>query len=140
MRIRETIKRVLNEGTKDKIIKLIKQTGIVTAARYVGGYDELKTLIGDYEIPTEMKIDVIYDFVSKNDDGVSLGDFNGPIFYKEDNDGYHQVEYLGLSRAAINIWGGYDFSVDKGEYGVYYENLPEKILEEIFEIAINDLI
>ena len=141
MRIRETIKRVLNEGIKDKMIKLIDETGVVSAARYVGGYDELKRLLGDYEIPYDMKIDVIQELVSQDEyEGINLFDFGGPIFYKEGSEGIHQIEYLGRSRAIINIWGGYEFSMDKGEYGVYYENLSEKALNDIFEIALEDLI
>jgi len=141
MKIRQTIKRVLNEGIKDKLIKLIDETGIVSAARYVGGYDELKRLLGDYEIPYDMKIDVIQELVSQDEyEGINLFDFGGPISYKEDSEGIHQIEYLGRSKAIINIWGGYEFSMDKGEYGVYYENLPEKALNDIFEIALEDLI
>jgi hypothetical protein len=59
-----------------------------------------------------------------------------PIHLEEEDDEIHQIEYLGTTRAIVQIWGGYEYESDKGEYGVYYENLPDDVIDEIFEIIM----
>jgi hypothetical protein len=129
------------KGINKTIIKLIDTEGIVNASDIVGGYDTLKELLGNYEIRTQLKIDTIKKFIdTKTDGGFHLGEFDEePIPYFENNDGYHQIEYLGPSRAIINVWGGYNGQTDKGEYGKRYEDLPEKSLDDIIEMIINHL-
>ena len=140
MNIKQTIKRVLNEGIKDKMIELIDDSGVVTAARFVGGYDELKKIVGDDEIPRGAKVQIIMKYIRDNDDGVSMFDFGGPIPYKEYDGEYHQIEYLGPSRAIINVYTGYNNETDGGEYGVSYEGLPDKSLEDIFEMIMEEIV
>lgn len=140
------MKYIINEeqlkGITKSIIKLIDAEGILKVIDIVGGYDTLKELLGDYDIPKQLKIDTIKDYIdTKTDGGIHLGELDEePIPYHEDNDGYHQIEYLGPSRAIINVWGGYNGQTDKGEYGVYYEKLPEKSLDDIIEMIINHLL
>lgn len=138
------MKYIINEeqlkGITKSIIKLIDDEGILKAIDVVGGFDTLKELLGDYDIPKQLKIDAIKGFVDNHGGGVHLGEIDEePIPYFENNDGYHQIEYLGLLKAVINVWGGYNFQTDKGEYGVYYEKLPEKSLDDIIEMIINHL-
>jgi hypothetical protein len=143
MRIRETIKRVLNEGIKDKMIKLIDETGVVTGARYVGGYDELKRLLGDYEIPKKLKIDAIKEVIdTKTDGGIHLGELDrAPIFYHIDyEDNIHQIEYLGSSVVVIMAWGGYKYQTEIADYDLPYEELTHKILDDIIEIIMEEIV
>ena len=142
MNLKENIRKVLQEGVKDKIIELIDDSGVITASRFVGGYKELKDIVGDDEIPRGVKVQIIMKYVRDNDDGVSMFDFvDGAIPYREDDNGYyHQIEYLGPSRAIINVYGGYDNEIDAGEYGVTYNGLPDKSLEDIFEIIMEKLV
>jgi hypothetical protein len=127
------------KGINKTIIKLIDTEGIVNAIDIVGGYDILKELLGDYEIRTQLKINTIKKFIdNQTGGGIHLGEIDEePIPYFENDDGYHQIEYLGPSRAIINVWGGYNGQTDKGEYGKRYEDLPEKSLDDIIEIIIN---
>ena len=121
------------------IIEMINKEGIVTASKFFSGYDNMKKLLGDYEIPKQLKIDTIKKFIdNKTDGGIHLGELDEePIPYFENQSGYHQIEYLGPSRAIINVWGGYDNSRDMGEYGVHYEELTNKSLDDIIEMIIN---
>ena len=137
---RQAINKTLNEGIKDKMIELIDDSGVVTAARFVGGYKELKEIVGDDEISRGVKVQIIMKYIRDNDDGVSLFEFGGPIPYREDDSEYHQIEYLGPSRAIINVYTGYNNETDAGEYGVSYEGLPDKSLEDIFEIIMEEII
>jgi hypothetical protein len=121
------------------IIEMINKEGIVTASKFFGGYDSMKKLLGDYEIPKQAKIDTIKKFIDDESGyGIHLGEIDEePIPYREDNNGYHQIEYLGYSKVIVNVWGGYKNQTDKGEYGVHYDNLPEKSLDDIIEMIIN---
>jgi hypothetical protein len=127
------------KGINKTIIKLIDTEGILNASDIVGGYDTLKELLGNYEIRTQLKIDTIKKFMSQRAaTGFHLGEYDEePIPYFENNDGYHQIEYLGPSKAIINVWGGYNGQTDLGEYGVSYGDLPEKSLDDIIEMLIN---
>lgn len=129
------------KGINKTIIKLIDAEGILKVIDIVGGYDTLKELLGDYEIPKQLKIDAIKGYIDNHTGGgIHLGELDeNPIPYFENDNGYHQIEYLGPSRAIINVWGGYNGLTDKGEYGVYYEKLPEKSLDDIIEMIINHL-
>jgi hypothetical protein len=77
----------LNNATKS-IIDLIDREGIITASKFVSGYNNLKELLGDYEIPDKVKIDTIKNYINnKTDGGVHLGELDEePIFYYKDND------------------------------------------------------
>jgi len=128
----------LNNASKS-IIELIDKEGIITASKFVSGYNNLKELLGDYEIPDKVKIDTIKNYINnKTDGGVHLGELDEePIFYYKDNDGYHNIEYLGYSNAIINVWGGHENSRDMGEYSVRYDKLTSKTLDDIIEMLIN---
>ena len=127
------------KGINKTIIKLIDTEGILKTIDVVGDYDTLKELLGDYEIPKQLKVDAIKGYIdNQTGGGIHLGEIDEePIPYFENDDGYHQIEYLGPSRAIINVWGGYNGQTDKGEYGKRYEDLPEKSLDDIIEIIIN---
>jgi hypothetical protein len=142
MNLQENIKKVLLESVKDKMIELIDDSGVITASRFIGGYKELKDIVGDDEISRGAKVQIIMKYIRDNDDGVSLFQVGGPIPYREDDNGYfHQIEYLGPSRAIINVYGGgYNNETDAGEYGVTYNGLPDKSLEDIFEIIMEELV
>lgn len=121
------------------LIELINKEGLTTASKFASGYDNLKTLLGDYEIPKDIKIATIREYIdTKTDGGVHLSELNeDPIPYHEDDNGYHQIEYLGYSNAIINVYGGYENQIDKGEYSVRYDKLTSKSLDDILDMIIN---
>jgi hypothetical protein len=126
-------------NTAKSIINLIDKEGIITASKFVSGYNNLKELLGDYEIPRQLKIDTIKNYIdTKTDFGIHLGELDEePIPYYEDSDGYHQIEFLGHSYVIVNVWGGYENSRDMGEYQLYYYKLTDKTLDDIIEMLIN---
>lgn len=126
-------------NVSETFVELINNVGIITASKIVSGYDNLKKLLGDYEIPDKLKIETIKEFIdTKTDGGIHLGELDeDPIPYHEDNDGYHQIEYLGYNNAIINVWGGYENQIDKGEYNVRYDKLTSKTLDDILEMIIS---
>ena len=135
MNLKNTIRKVLKENTQEKIQKLVDEIGVVKACKYFGGYDELKKLVGEDVISRGEKVHIIMDYIKKTY-VINMFDFGGPIPYGEDNNSYRQIEYLGPSKAIISVYGGYNRDTDAGEYGITYGGLPDKILDDIFEIII----
>jgi hypothetical protein len=130
-------------NTAKSIINLIDKEGIITASKFVSGYNNLKELLGDYEIPKQFKIDAIKEFVDNNalfGDGVHLGDIDEwPIPYREDSGGYYQIESLNSSGVGIMGWGGYKNQTEIADYDLPYEELTSKTLDDIIEMLINHL-
>ena len=128
----------INESFNKGVIDLINEKGLITAARFFGGYDTLVKLLDDYEIPKELLIKEIKDFMGDYT-LISFSEFSyEPIPYKEVKDEYHEIIELGLNGVLIDVWGGYKFETLKGEYRVPYEELTYKTIVDIFEI-ISDI-
>jgi len=139
MNLQEDIQRIrevmnLNESPNKSVIDLINEKGLITAARFFGGYDTLVKLLDDYEIPKELLIKEIKDFM--NDYTlISFSELGfDPIPYKENKDEYYEIVELGFNGVLIDVWGGYKFETLKGEYRVPYEELTYKTIVDIFEI------
>jgi len=140
MNIKQTIKKVLSESLRDRIIDLINDTGVINAIKFVGGYDELKK---HCEVPVEEKIKTIKKYTNVGDmyGGFYLTELNeDPISYDEDSEGYHQIEYIGMNKVKVVVYGGYKNNTEMFDYNVAYEDLPEKTIEDIFEMVINQII
>jgi len=139
MGIRETIRRILREDTKQEVLDFIDEFGMYRAISFFGG-DVLKDILlkdilGNTQLKIE-KIDIIKKFLS-DIGGITL---ELAIPYKEDNHGhYHQIEFLGVEKAIINVYGGYKNETDLGEYEVTYSYLPDKSVDDIFEIIMEDM-
>jgi hypothetical protein len=131
------------KGINKSIIKLINTEGIFKASEIVGGYNSLKELLGDYEIPKQLKVDTIKEFVDNNalfGDGVHLSEIDEePIPYREDNSGYYQIESLHSSGVNIIGWGGYKYQTEIADYDLPYEELTNKSLDDIIEMIFNHL-
>ena len=95
--------------------------------------------MGDYEIPKQLKIDTIKNYIdNKTDGGFHLGELDEePIPYREDNNGYHQIESLHSSSVGIMGWGGYKHQRIIADYDLPYEELTSKTLDDIIEMLIN---
>jgi hypothetical protein len=123
------------------IIEMINKEGIVTASKFFSGYDNMKKLLGDYEIPKQLKIDTVKEFVDNHalfGYGVHLSEIDEePIPYREDNSGYYQIESLNPSGVNIIGWGGYKYQTEIADYDLPYEELTNKSLDDIIEMIIN---
>lgn len=123
------------DNAKVKLLKILYSQGIIDTSKFVGGYQKLLKLT-DGDIPDDMKITEIREVID-NIGGLGLGEtpFEEPIFYDEKDGEVHQIEYFGLSKVTIQVWGGYKHSTDLGEYNVSYEALSTTILDNIMEIV-----
>ena len=152
MNLQETIKRIQSLITEDKetVIKnMIDKHGLYHTINIMGGYDKIERFLGDYDIPKSEKIKIIrkrLDYINNSlgeneDENIWSTEIGGePIEYDgTDNyglkDDYQQVEVL-LTDGVI-IYGYRDkySGQDVGSFSLYYNDLPEDILNKIFKIV-----
>ena len=137
--LRNLQEETINEDFKGDLIKTIDREGLETASKLVSGYDNLVNLLGDYQIPKQVKIKTIRDYM-ENIGGLSLFDFyQSPIPYRETNTEYQEIVHLSINSIVVDRWGGYENQTHLGEFPVRYEVLPEKLIDDILEIILNEL-
>jgi len=129
----------INEDFKDELIKTIDREGLETASKLVSGYDSLVNLLGDYQIPKKVKIKTIKECMERIG-GVGLSEINqDAIPYGETNLEYQEIVHLSISSVIVDRWGGYKYQSHLGGFPVRYEVLPEKLIDDILEIILNEL-
>jgi hypothetical protein len=137
--LRNLQEETINEDFKGDLIKTIDREGLETASKLVSGYDNLVNLLGDYQIPKKVKIKTIRDYM-ENIGGLSLFEVNQePIPYRETNTEYQEIVHLSINSIVVDRWGGYENQTHLGEFPVRYEVLPEKLIDDILEIILNEL-
>ena len=137
--LRNLQEETINEDFKGDLIKTIDREGLETASKLVSGYDNLVNLLGDYQIPKKDKIKTIRDYM-ENIGGLSLFDVNQePIPYRETNTEYQEIVHLSINSIVVDRWGGYENQTHLGEFPVRYEILPEKLIDDILNIILNEL-
>ena len=137
--LRNLQEETINEDFKGDLIKTIDREGLETASKLVSGYDNLVNLLGDYQIPNKVKIKTIRDYMERIG-GLSLFDVNQePIPYRETNTEYQEIVHLSINSIVVDRWGGYENQTHLGEFPVRYEVLPEKLIDDILEIILNEL-
>jgi len=137
--LRNLQEETINEDFKGDLIKTIDREGLETASKLVSGYDNLVNLLGDYQIPKKVKIKTIRDYMERIG-GLSLFDVNqSPIPYRETNTEYQEIVHLSINSIVVDRWGGYENQTHLGEFPVRYEILPEKLIDDILDIILNEL-
>jgi hydroxymethylpyrimidine pyrophosphatase-like HAD family hydrolase len=137
MRIRKTIRKVLREGIKEKMIELIDEYGLMSAINFVGGWDDLKKRLGEYHLTTKDMIGFIKELV-KEPYGLSVFDFNkDPIYYNQTNTEYREIHFFGINTVVVQVWEKENFE-DLGTFNVPYENLDDATIMEIFELLLEE--
>jgi len=137
--LRNLQEETINEDFKEDLIKVLDRDGLETASKLVSGYDNLINLLGDYQIPKKVKIRTIKEYMERIR-GVGLAEINqDAIPYIETNTEYQEIVHLGINNVIIDRWGGYKNQTHLGQFPVRYENLTEKIIDDIIEIVLNEL-
>lgn len=123
---------LLKEGAADFFIHMIKSRGLIQAAKLTGGYDDLIKITKGYDLTDEDKIVTIKDVLRDEPDGISIYEQEGePIYFFEEDDELHQIEFINMSGAGVVVVETEEFE-ELDDYIEPYEDLPEDILDEIF--------
>ena len=134
----------INESSNKGVIDLINEKGLITAVKFLGGYDELINLLGDYKLPKEVYIKAIEEFMNIVGEGLAFSQLNkNPIPFKETSDEYHELGYIGPSGVTIDVFLPNESDPDSGRYGIYkedyhlpFEKLSYKTIKDIFEMIV----
>ena len=142
MKLQENIHRikevmgVIKESSDEEsnvIRKMIDEIGIQNTIKMVGNYNLIRPYLKNID-----KINFIKEKVKKiSSGGFGLSEIGkSPIFYSENDNELRQIEYLGISRAYIDIYSTHGNS-HIGDIRIEYEKLPEDIMNEIFKMLLD---
>jgi hypothetical protein len=155
MNLQENIYRIqglmVTEGKSGTIDNMIKKLGLYDTIQLIGGYDRLKRMIGDTDIPRKEKINGIIERVrqinkSRGEDdteGIWISDFDDKLTIEYDgakNDGtqydYQQIEVFYID--GVYVYGYIDkYSFQNvGSFEVEYEELSDEELDNVFKFMM----
>jgi hypothetical protein len=120
---------------------MIDKHGLNHVIKLMGGYDSVLNSLGREYFTNDVKLKYVKEKVNELCDeyggGVLLAAIDeSPIFYAETEDGIRQIEYLSKNKVYVDVYEG-NGHTHVGDFTVMYENLPIQILNELFEMLIN---
>lgn len=156
MKLIGTIQSIINEN---RVVDMVKTLGLSDAIKYFGGYENLKSMIGDYDIKSVMlnsviskrdKVILIRQLVkeineslgNQPEDGFWYSDLDkdpldvDPSFVYDDVITLIQIELFYLNGVVMYYYGGENNSREMGNTEEDYDYLPESILDEIIEYLL----
>jgi len=112
------------EKLREKLRLMTKTIGLVQMMKSIGLRDLLEKTEG-FDFLTEVEliktiqecVDIAGGSMQYNELGIQ------PILWRETQDEIHQLEYFSGVRAVVQVWGGYNYDTDEGEYYLPYERL-----------------
>jgi hypothetical protein len=111
------------EKLREKLILITNKIGIIQMVKSIGLEELFKKTEGfDFLTEEELRksIQECVDIVGPmgyNELGIQ------PILWRETRDEIHQLEYFSGRRAVAQVWEGYNYDTEGGEYHVIYEML-----------------
>ena len=144
MNLYENIQRIqslLTENKEEIIKNMIDKHGLNHVIKLMSGYDSVLNSLGREYFTNDVKLKYVKEKVNELCDeyggGVLLTAIDeSPIFYAETKDGIRQIEYLSKNKVYVDVYEG-NGHTHVGDFTVMYENLPIQILNELFEMLIN---
>jgi len=112
---KEKLKEKLQNMTKAVgVIQMVKSIGLKDFFEKVGGLDFMTE---DEIIKTIQECVDITGPMQYNELGIQ------PILWRENRDEIHQIEYFSGLGCVVQVWGGYNYNTDEGEYNIKYYNM-----------------
>ena len=112
------------EKLRDKLRLMTKTIGLIQMMKSIGLKDLFKKTEGfDFLTEEEIRksiqecVDIAGGPMGYTELGIQ------PILWRETQDEIHQMEYFAGNRVIIQVWEGYNYDTDGGEYRVPYEML-----------------
>jgi hypothetical protein len=127
---------VIQENKENSMPKMIKILGVSDAIKYFGNYYTIEPYLKEIDKVNFIK-EKVAELCEFHGGGFGLVEiFEEPIHFSEDENELRQIEYLGKTRATIDV---YDEVMGShlGDYNIPYESLPSEIIEQLVEILLN---
>lgn len=140
MSLQESIRRILKEESSvaDKMKRQIHKMGLYQFMKLSGlNWVDIVSIIGVDFLSRKIMAEFIPNAMNDTIGGFHLTEIDeDPIHYSSNEDEERQINYLGVNRAIVDVWGGNNFEKNLGEFGVHYYNLPDDILKQVFDIVM----
>ena len=112
------------EKLRDKLRLMTKTIGLIQMMKSIGLQELLKKTEG-FDFLTEKEliksiqecVDVAGGPLQYDELGIQ------PILWRETQDEIHQIEFFSDKRVTVQVWEGYNYDTDGGEYHLQYERL-----------------
>ena len=111
------------EKLKEKLQNMTKAVGVIQMVKSIGLKDYFEK-VGSLDFLTEYEIiKTIQECVDitgpmqYNELGIE------PIIWRENRDEIHQIEYFSILGCVVQVWGGYNYNTDEGEYNIKYYSM-----------------
>ena len=111
------------EKLRDKLRLMTKTIGVIQMMKSIGLKDLLEKTGGlDFLTEDELSKSIqecvdITGPMQYNELGIQ------PILWRETRDEIQQLEYFSGTRAVVQVWEGYNYDTDGGEYQVFYHSM-----------------
>jgi hypothetical protein len=111
------------EKLRDKLRLMTKTIGLVQMVKSIGLQDLFKKTEGLDFLTEDEIIKTIQECVNitgpmqYNELGIE------PILWRENRDEIHQIEYFSGLGCVVQVWGGYNYNTDEGEYNIKYYSM-----------------
>ena len=119
------------EKLRDKLRLMTKTIGVIQMMKSIGLKDLLEKTGGlDFLTEDELAKSIqecvdITGPMQYNELGIQ------PILWRETRDEIHQLEYFSGLGCVVQVWEGYNYNTDGGEYNVKYYNMEKMPLMTI---------
>jgi len=111
------------EKLKEKLQNMTKAVGVIQMVKSIGLKDYFEKVDGldfmteDEIIKTIQECVDITGPMQYNELGIQ------PILWRENRDEIHQIEYFSGLGCVVQVWGGYNYNADEGEYNIKYYSM-----------------
>ena len=140
MSLKQSIRRILREESSvaDKMKRQIHKMGLYQFMKLSAlSWVHIVSTIGVDFLSRKMMAEFIPNAMNDTVGGFRLTELDeDPIHYSSNEYVERQINYLGVNRAIVDVWGGNNFEKNLGEFGVHYYNLPDDILKQVFDIVM----
>jgi hypothetical protein len=131
---------IINESDdkhKNKLSHLIDKIGLLSASQMTGIHpNKLISMVGESGLTNKVMINYIQDVI-KETGGFSLIEYDeDPILYGSNENEVREINFLGMSSVIVDVYD-YDLTKHLGEFRVLYLNLPDDIIEKIYNVVID---
>ena len=112
------------EKLRDKLRLMTKTIGLVQMAKSIGLQDLFKKTEGFDFLTEEELIKTIRECVDVAGGALQYNELGiEPILWRETQDEIHQIEFFSDKRVTVQVWEGYNYNTDGGQYYLQYERL-----------------
>jgi hypothetical protein len=114
------------EKLREKLRLMTKTIGLVQMMKSIGLQGLFKKTEG-FDFLTEVElIKTIQECVDIAGGPLQYDELGiEPILWREDENEIHQIEFFSDKRVTVQVWGGYNYDTDEGEYHLPYERLDK---------------